>query len=71
MILDIIFFGLFGVLFAYVALGIIFGALFLFFWFDKVDTAAHGASFLVRLLWLPGAVILWPILIIKVIKYYS
>ena len=49
----------------YVAAGLLFGAAFVLRGIDFVDSAAHGAGAGFRLLVLPGAAALWPVLLRK------
>ena len=46
----------------YVALGVLFATAFVAIGITRVDPAAHGSSILFRLLILPGAAALWPIM---------
>lgn len=48
------------VVFAYLAIGIIFALAFVTVGVSRVDPAARGAPFGFRLLILPGSVALWP-----------
>ena len=58
--------GMIGTLFlAYVGLGVLFGLWFLFGGHRRVDATSADAAWYTRLLWLPGAVLLWPLLIRK------
>ncbi len=50
-------------LLAYLAVGVAVGIPFVARGVDRVDHAAHGASRWVRLLLLPGAAALWPIVL--------
>lgn len=52
-----------SVLGGYLAVGVVFGLAFVTRGIARVDSVAHGASFAVRALLLPGSVLLWPILI--------
>ena len=49
----------------YVLLGVCFGAWFLFSGYRRLDPSAADAKWYTRLLWLPGAVLLWPLLVTK------
>ncbi len=49
----------------YLALGLVFAALFLIFGIRKVDAASIGAPVSFKLVILPGVVVLWPFLLIK------
>ncbi|MEO0575609.1 MAG: hypothetical protein AAF004_09105 [Pseudomonadota bacterium] len=50
-------------LLAYLAIGVAFSVLFVAFVIDRIDPAARGASLGVRLLLVPGAVLVWPLLV--------
>jgi hypothetical protein len=52
----------------YAALGAIFGALFIIAGVGRVDHAAVGAPWSFRLLILPGAAALWPLMLLKWIR---
>lgn len=47
---------------SYLCAGAIFGIAFVWRGADRIDPAAHGAPRMFRLLILPGAIALWPIL---------
>ncbi|MBK8914406.1 MAG: hypothetical protein IPM64_07350 [Phycisphaerales bacterium] len=47
---------------AYAAIGLLFGAAFISVGLARFDAAARSAGAMVRLLLLPGAAALWPIL---------
>lgn len=49
-----------GILGGYLALGIVFGLVFVFRGVDSIDHAARGASWRFRLMILPGCAIFWP-----------
>jgi hypothetical protein len=51
-----------SVLGVYTAAGLLFAAAFVIFGIARVDPTARGASLLFRLLILPGAAALWPIM---------
>ncbi len=51
-----------GLAAAYLAAGVLFALAFLFRGLDRVDPAAHGASWGFRCLIAPGVVALWPLL---------
>ena len=55
----------------YVLVGLLFGLLFVSRLIDRVDPAAAGGAWQVRLLLLPGSVLLWPLLIWRVVRYPS
>ncbi len=48
---------------AYLLSGVLFGCAFVGCIVDRVDPAARGASLGFRILILPGAILLWPLLI--------
>jgi len=50
---------------AYVVLGVFFSLYFLFSGYQKLDNSADTAGLAVRLLWLPAALALWPVLLAK------
>jgi hypothetical protein len=50
---------------SYLLLGIGFGSAFVAFGVQRLDPAARATSYLFRLLILPGAVALWPLLAAK------
>lgn len=52
-------------LWAYVAIGVFFALYFLFVGYKKLDGSAENAGLGVRLLWMPAAFALWPVLIAK------
>lgn len=49
----------------YLAIGVLFGVIFLLFGINKVDQAATGSSVWFRLIILPGIVALWPVLMAR------
>lgn len=53
---------------AYAALGVVFGVLFAVAGVGRVDHAAIGAPWSFRLLILPGAAALWPLLLLKWVR---
>lgn len=55
-------------LLAYVALGLVFGVWFFFSGYVRIDSSASGAAWYTRLLWLPGAVLLWPLLLGRMLR---
>ena len=52
----------------YLLLGLIFSLAFAAIGYRKIDATADGASIRLRLLWLPAALILWPLLLVKWIQ---
>ncbi len=52
----------------YIALGVVFGLYFIFKGISRLDHAAAGAAISFRVLMLPGAVGLWPWLLIRLIR---
>jgi hypothetical protein len=55
-------------LLAYLAVGLIFGMLFLGVFAARIDPAAKGASAGFRAIILPGAIALWPVLLRAVLS---
>jgi hypothetical protein len=53
---------------AYVGVGLVFAVVFVVRWVGRVDHAAAGSDWRFRLMILPGAVALWPLLVRKVLK---
>lgn len=47
----------------YLILGLVFGLSFIFFGYRAIDSAAEGAGILVRFMWLPASILLWPYLL--------
>jgi hypothetical protein len=45
----------------YLLLGVLFALAFLFLGYRKIDPSAESAGFGVRLMWMPAALALWPI----------
>jgi len=52
----------------YLIPGVVFALGFVLFGVEKVDATAHGATPGFRLIIIPGAVLLWPILLRKWLK---
>ena len=50
----------------YAAVGLLFGCWFVIKGVGKIDANANNASWFLRLMWLPGALALWPILLRKI-----
>ena len=50
---------------AYLVVAVLFGGWFVVSGARRLDPNAAGASWLTRLLWLPAAALLWPVLILK------
>jgi hypothetical protein len=50
--------------YAYVTLGAVIAVGFVLVGVDRIDPAARGA-WLARLMWLPGLVLLWPVVVIR------
>jgi hypothetical protein len=57
-----------GLAFAYVGVGAVFALSFVTFGAGRMDPDARGAPITVRLLLLPGALALWPLLLRKWLK---
>jgi len=51
--------------YAYLLIGLLFGLWFVFKGVGKLDAASTSAGWGLRLLWLPGSIAMWPILIQK------
>ena len=52
----------------YLLIGFGFSVAFVVVGFRKIDPSAENAGIFVRLLWLPGALLLWPYLLTKWIR---
>ena len=52
---------------AYLALGVVFAVPFVLRWAERLDPAAGGGSVGFRVLIFPGAVLLWPLLLYKLV----
>jgi len=52
----------------YIAIGVAFGLYFIFKGINRFDAAAAGAGISFRMLMLPGAVGLWPWLLIRLLR---
>lgn len=50
--------------YVYGGLGGLVAAAFVLVGVDRIDAAAHGA-WLARILWLPGLVLLWPVVLVR------
>jgi len=48
----------------YTAIGAVIALAFVLVGVDRIDSAAQGA-WLARLMWLPGLVLLWPVVVIR------
>jgi hypothetical protein len=53
---------------AYVAAGLVFGIYFVGRWVGRIDSAARGAPVSFRILILPGAAALWPVLAARCLR---
>ncbi len=49
----------------YVAIGLVFAIIFVFAGVGRIDESAKGAPLAFRLLIIPGAAVLWPILLLR------
>ncbi len=49
----------------YSVIGLVFGLAFVFVGYKKIDRTAEGAGIGVRLLWLPAALALWPLVLFR------
>lgn len=56
------------VFYLYLLVGLLFALWFVFKGVQKLDSGMDGAKWNLRLLLLPGAVLLWPVLIRKYLK---
>ena len=54
-----------GILGLYLALGFVFGIVFIFLGVQRVDPAAAGAGIFFRLMILPGVAVFWPLLALR------
>ena len=52
----------------YLGTGLLFALAFAALGYKVIDPAASGAGIPVRLLWMPGALLLWPVLLSKWIR---
>ncbi len=52
----------------YLGLGILFSLAFAAIGCRVIDPGASNAGFFVRLMWMPAAMVLWPVLLLKWIK---
>ncbi|MEM7358682.1 MAG: hypothetical protein AAF431_06285 [Pseudomonadota bacterium] len=50
---------------SYFLMGLLFGIYFTVRGYRRLDASANGAGILVRLMWLPAAIVLWPVLLKK------
>lgn len=53
---------------SYFIIGLLFGVYFALAGCSRIDPTAASARVLVRLLWLPAAAILWPLLLIQILQ---
>jgi hypothetical protein len=53
---------------AYLIIGLIFAVYFALAGCSRIDPTAASASMLVRLIWLPAALLLWPLLLTKILQ---
>jgi len=49
----------------YLALGLLFAVVFVLAGYAKIDASAKNAGWQVRLMWMPGAMLLWPVLLAR------
>ena len=56
---------------SYFIVGLLFGAYFVVVGCARIDPTAASAKVLVRALWLPAAVVLWPILLRRLLQINS
>ena len=52
----------------YFIIGLLFGVYFALAGCSRIDPAAASAKVLVRLMWLPAALVLWPLLLKKIVQ---
>jgi len=52
----------------YLAVGLVFGLVFVFALVQRVDPAAKGSGVAFRLLILPGVAALWPLVLLRVLR---
>lgn len=50
---------------SYLGIGLIFGLAFVLFFAGGIDPAAKGMTLRVRLIILPGVMLLWPVMLLK------
>lgn len=55
------------IFYVYFIIGIVFSIFFFFKGLKKVDAIANEASKATKLFWLPGIILLWPLLLKKVV----
>jgi hypothetical protein len=56
---------------SYFIFGLLFGVYFVIAGCRRIDPTAASAKMLVRLMWLPAAVVLWPLLLKQVFQVIS
>ncbi|MBL4671778.1 MAG: hypothetical protein JKX81_05925 [Arenicella sp.] len=52
----------------YLIIGLIFGVYFILAGCSRIDPTAASAKVLVRLMWLPAALLLWPLLLTRILQ---
>ena len=52
----------------YAGIGMVFSFWFVTAGHQRLDPSSKGAAWYTRLLWLPGAILLWPILSAKILQ---
>jgi len=57
-----------GILSSYLGIGLVFAPLFALFGVGRIDPAADGATWGFRLMIVPGAVALWPLLVWRLLN---
>jgi len=55
----------------YFIVGMLFGVYFALTGYARIDSKAASVSVLVRLMWLPAAVVLWPVLLQRLVQAKS
>ncbi|MEM1434310.1 MAG: hypothetical protein AAGG11_09675 [Pseudomonadota bacterium] len=56
---------------AYLGLGGLFGLWFVSLGAQRLDPSARGAGLFTRLLWLPAASLLWPVLLTRLLRSHT
>lgn len=56
---------------SYLIIGLLFGVYFVLAGCSRIDPTAASAKVVVRLMWLPAALLLWPLLLKKIFQVTS
>jgi hypothetical protein len=56
---------------SYFIIGLLFSVYFSLAGYSRIDPAAASANWLVRLMWLPAALVLWPVLLQRLFRQLS